>query len=112
MDNAALFRVRTEAAEKVKTAMEQHKLPKDSVGAYKYNNTVTFIENIKGVLEDEYFEAATDGMKGLVDKIPNDLTNFKANVSITKPDVKKTSLEAAALISATTAAKVTANEDA
>ena len=38
MDNAALFRVQTEVTKRVKAAMEQHKLPKDSVGAYKYNN--------------------------------------------------------------------------
>jgi hypothetical protein len=80
--------------------------------AYKYNNAVTFIENIKGVLEDKYFEAATNSMKGLVDKIPNDLTKCKANVAITKPDVRKMSLEASALISSTTAAGITTTEDA
>ena len=32
MDNVALFRVRTEAAERVRLAMEKHKLHKDSVG--------------------------------------------------------------------------------
>ena len=51
-------------------------------------------------------------MKGLVDKIPNDLTKFKANVSITKADVKKTSLEAAELVSSTISAKITKNKDA
>ena len=66
MDNAALVRVRTEAAERTKVAMEVHKLPNDSVGGYRYNHAVTFIKNIKGVLEDEYFEAAADGMKGLL----------------------------------------------
>ena len=64
MDNAALFRVRTEAAERVRLAMEKHKLPKDSVGGYRYNDAITFIENIEGVLEDEYFENANDGMRG------------------------------------------------
>ena len=42
MDNPALFHVRTESVERVKAAMEQHKLPKDSVGAYKYNNAHQF----------------------------------------------------------------------
>jgi len=112
MDNAALFRVRTEAAERIKAAMVAHKLPKDSVGGYKYNHAVTFIENIEGVLEDEYFEAAKDGMKGLTSEEPNELTGFKANVAITKADVKKASLEAAALVSSTTAAEITTNEDA
>ena len=99
MDNAALFRVRTEAAERIKAAMVAHKLPKDSVGGYKYNHAVTFIENIEGVLEDEYFEAAKDGMKGLTSAEPNELTRFKANVAITKADVKKALLKAAALVS-------------
>ena len=31
MDNAALFRVRTEAAKRVRLAMDKHKLHKDSV---------------------------------------------------------------------------------
>ena len=109
MDNAALFRVRTEAAERIKAAMVAHKLPKDSVGGYKYNHAVTFIENIEGVLEDEYFEAAKDGMKGLTSAEPNELTGFKANVAITKADVKKASLEAAALVSSATAAEITTN---
>ena len=91
--------------------MEQHKLPKDSVGAYKYNNPVTFIENTKGVPKDKYFEAATDGIKGLVDKILNDLTKCKVKLAIPKADVKKTSLGAAALISSKTAAKITIHED-
>ena len=112
MDNAALFRVRTEAAERIKVAMAAHKLPKDSVGGYRYNHAVTFIENIEGVLEDEYFEAAKDGMKGLISETANDLTDFKANVAITRADVKKASLEAARLVSSSTAAEITTNEDA
>ena len=71
MDNAALFRVRTEAAEQIKVAMVAHKLLKDSVGGYRYNHAVTFVENIEGVLEEEYFEAAKDGMKGLTSAEPN-----------------------------------------
>ena len=61
MDNATLFSVRTEAAERIRVAMEQHKLPKDDVGGYRYNHAVTLVENIEGVLEDQYFENATDG---------------------------------------------------
>ena len=89
MDNAALFRVRTEAAKRIKVAMAVHKLPKDSVGGYRYNHAVTFIENIEGVLEDEYFEAAKDGMKGLLSVDANELMGFKANVAITRADVQK-----------------------
>ena len=70
-------------------------------GVYTYNSAITFVKNIKEVLEDEYFEAPTDEMKGLVEEIPNELTKFKAKVAITKADVKKMLLEAAALISST-----------
>ena len=69
--------------------MEKHKLPKDSVGGYRYNDAITFIENVEGVLEDEYFENANDGMRGLVASSPNELTRFKANVAITRADVKR-----------------------
>ena len=50
---------------------------------------MTFIENVEGVLEDEYFENATNGMRGLIDLQPNKLTRFKANVAITRADVKR-----------------------
>ena len=112
MDNAALFRVQTEAAERIKAAMEGHTLPKDSVGGYRYNHAVTFVENIEGVLEDEYFEAAADGMKGLLSEAANELTGFKANVAITRADVKKASKDAAALVGAEEVAEITTNEDA
>ena len=111
MDNAALFRVRTEAAERVRQAMEKHKLPKDSVGGYRYNDAVTFIENVEGVLEDEYFENANDGMRGLVNLLPNELTSFKANVAITRADVKRQSIADAPGGDATKA-EITSNEDA
>ena len=75
--------------------MEPHKLAKDSVGGYKYNNAVTFTENIVGVLEDEYFENVTDGMKRIISENPNELTGFKANVAVTKADVKAMLIAAA-----------------
>ena len=53
---------------------------------------MSFIENVEGVLEDEYFENETDGMRGLVDLQPNKLTRFKANVAITRADVKRQSI--------------------
>ena len=112
MDNAALFRVRTEATKIIKVAMEANKLPKDSVGKYRYNHAGTFAENVEGVLEDAYFKAAAGGMKGLLSAEANELTGFKANVAITRADLKKTSLEAAAFVSSATAAKITTNKDA
>ena len=112
MDNAALFRVRTEAAERVKVAMEPHKLAKDIVGGYKYNNAVTFTENIAGVLKDEYFENATYTMKGLISESPNELTGFKANVAVTKADVKAALIATAVAIGGNAVPEITTNEDA
>ena len=86
--------------------------PRTAWGGYRYNHAVTFVKNIEGVLEDEYFEAAKDGMKGLLSEAAKDLTGFKANVAITRADAKKASLEAAALVSSATAAEITTNEDA
>ena len=101
MDNAALFSVRTEAAKRIRVAMEQHNLPKDDVGGYRYNHAVTLVENIEGVLEDQYFENATDGMKGLLSETANEITDFKANVAIRAAEVKAASVAAAAAISTT-----------
>ena len=93
-------------------ALEGHTLPKDSVGGYRYNHAVTFVENTEGVLEDEYFETAGDGMKGLLSETTNELTGFKANVAITRADIKKASKDAAALVSSREVAEITKNEDA
>ena len=76
MANGALFRVRTEAAARIKVAMENYILAKDRVGGFNYNNAVTFVERIGDILEDEYFESATDGMRGLLSDAPNELTKF------------------------------------
>ena len=62
--------------------------------------------------EDKYSEAASNGTKGLVSTLTNKLTGFKANVTITRADVKKTLLEAALLISSTTPANITTHEGA
>ena len=65
-DNVALSRVREEAAGRVKLAMGQRKLSKDSVGRFRHSDTVTSIEHVEGVLKDEYSEKTADGMKGLL----------------------------------------------
>ena len=113
MDNVTLFRVRTEAAERIKVATESHALLRKSVGGTgKYNHAATFVENIEGVLKDEYFEAAADGMKSLLRKTANELTGFKANVAITRADVKRAPREAAARIGPREVPDITTNEDA
>ena len=71
MADRALFRVRTEAAARIKLAMENYILAKDHVGGFKYNNAVTFVERIGDILKDEYFESAMDGMRGLLSDAPN-----------------------------------------
>ena len=111
MENAGLFRVCTKAVKRVKVGIKPHKLAKDSVSGCKYNNAVTFTKQITGVLEDEYFENTTDGMKGLISENPNELTGFKANVAVTKADVKA-ALIAAAAIGGNAAPEITTNEDA
>ena len=110
MDNAALFLVRTEDAARVKVAMEAHQLAKDRVGSYKYNNAVTLVENIRGVLGDKYFESTTDSMQGLISAAPNKLMNFKANEAVTRADVKAESIAAAAAIISTAALEITTSK--
>ena len=68
--------------------MGQHKLPKDSISGYQYNATVIFVKNIQGVLEDEFFDRTTDGMKGMVSSVSNILTRLKANNAIIRANVK------------------------
>ena len=91
-------------------AIENHKLPKDSMGGYRYNHAVTFIEHIKDVLGDKYCEAAANGMQGLISAVVNELAGFKANTTTTRAEVKNMLLEVAALISSTTAAEITSYE--
>ena len=112
MDNAALFNVRTEAGARIKEAMAIHTLPKDEIGGYRYNHAVTFVEDIGGVLEDQYFEATTDGMKGLLNEVDNELTGFKANVAVRASEVKAASIAAAAEISSTAVPHINTNEEA
>ena len=66
------------------------------MGGFKYKNAVTFVERIGDILEDEYFESATDRMCGLLSDTPNELTKFQANFSVTKADVKAASIVEAA----------------
>ena len=72
---------------------------------------MTFIENVEGVLEDEYFENAADGMRGMVDLQPNELTRFKANIAITRVALKRQSI-ADAPGGDKSKAEITSNEDA
>ena len=112
MADGALFRVRTEAAARIKLAMENYILAKDRVGGFKYNNAVTFVKRIGDILEDKYFESATDGMCGLLSDAPNKLTKFQANVAVTKADVKAALIVEAAARGPNAKPEITTNEDA
>lgn len=98
MDNAALFSVRPEAARKIKVTMKPHQLPQDAVGSYKYKYAVKVIEIKQGVLKDQNLKDTTEGMKGLMDKNPHTLTEFKANIVIKATNVKQESDAAAAWV--------------
>ena len=89
MDTVAFFRVREETTDQIKLAIRQHKLSKDTVSGFRYNSAVTFIKHFQGVLEDDFFDKTTNGMKGLASPISNILTRFKANVAITRADIKR-----------------------
>ena len=112
MADGAVFRVRTEASARIKLAMEDYVLAKDRVGGFKYNNAVTFVERIGDILKDEYFESATDGMRGLLSSTPNEITRFQANVAVTKADVKAASIVEAATRGQNATPEITTNEDA
>ena len=72
---------------------------------------MTFIEHFQGILEDEFFDKTTNGMKGLASSISNILTRFKANVAITRADIKR-QLIANARGGDAAKAETTTNEDA
>ena len=73
MDGSALFRVQTDARDRVKTEIGQLELPKDDVGGYEYNTAVTLIKQIDRILKQQLFEDFTDGMVGLGSKNINTL---------------------------------------
>ena len=90
-DGGALFRVRMDTQAGVKAHMQELLIVKNNVVGYKYNATVTLINQINCVLYQQLFEESADGMIGLGSETPNTLTNFKSNVAIKKNDVKRQS---------------------
>ena len=66
MEGGALFKVRSEAKERVLAAFTAIDLHKNKVGGYAYNDANTLITEIKRVLAEQLFEDSTDEMKGLL----------------------------------------------
>ena len=99
MDGGALFRVRTEARNRVLKEMSDTCLHNNEVGGYAYNNTNTLLTQFERVIERHFNEDSADGMKGLAINVSNVLNNYKSTVHIKKRDVLTESRAAAKLSS-------------
>ena len=99
MEGGALFKVRSEAKERVLAAFAAIDILKNEVGGYAYNDANTLITEIERVLAEQLFEDSTDGMKGLISMAKNTLTEYKATISIKCKDVLKDSKDATACLS-------------
>ncbi len=91
MEGGALFKVRSEAKERVLAAFAAINIRKNEVSSYAYNDANTLVTEIKRVLAEQLFEDSTDGMKGLLSTATNTLTEYKATISIKRKDVLKNS---------------------
>jgi len=94
MEGGALFKVRSEAKERVLVAYA-----KIEVGGYVCNDANMLVTDIKHVLAEQLFEDSTDGMKGLLSTAKNTLTEYKATISIKRKDILKDSKDATDLLS-------------
>jgi hypothetical protein len=63
MEGGALFKVSSEAKERVLAAFTAIDLRKNKVGGYAYNDANTLITEIKRVLAEQLYEDSTDEMK-------------------------------------------------
>jgi len=91
MEGGALFKVRSEAKERVLAAFTAIDLHKNVVGSYAYNNANMLITEIKCLLAEQQFKDSTDEMKGLLSTAKNTLTEYNAHISIKRKDVIKDS---------------------
>ena len=57
------------------------------VGGYAYNDARICVTQGKRVLERQMFEDSVDGMLSLASETPNELTNMKSIVSITRKHI-------------------------
>ena len=106
MEGGALFKVRSEAKDRVLAAFAAIDIRKNEVGGYAYNDANMLVTEIKRVLAEQLFEDSTDGMKGLLSTATNTLTEYKATISIKRKDVLKDSKDAAARLSSSSGTTV------
>jgi len=89
MEGGALFKVRSEAKERVLAAFTVIDIRKNEVGGDAYNDANTLVTEIKRVLAEQLFKDSMDRMKGLLSTTKNTLTESKATISIKRKDVLK-----------------------
>ena len=106
MEGGALFKVRSEAKERVLAAFPAIDIRKNEVDGYAYNDANTLVTEIERVLAEQLFEDSTDGMKGLLSTATNTLTEYKATISIKRKDILKDSKDAAARLSSSSGTMV------
>ena len=87
MEGGALFKVWSEAKERVLAAFVVINILKNEVDGYAYNDANTLVTEIKCILAEQLFEDSTDGMKGLLSTATKTLTEYKATISIKRKDV-------------------------
>jgi ElaB/YqjD/DUF883 family membrane-anchored ribosome-binding protein len=106
MEGGALFKVRSEAKERVLAAFPAINIRKNEVDDYAYNDANMLVTEIERVLAEQLFEDSTDGMKGLLSTATNTLTEYKATISIKRKDVLKDSKDAAPRLSSSSGTMV------
>jgi hypothetical protein len=82
MEGGALFKVRSEAKERVLAAFAAIDIRKNEVGGYAYNDANTLVTEIERVLAEQLFEDSTDGMNGLLSTAKNTLTEYKRGLCV------------------------------
>ena len=91
MEGGALFKVRSEAKERVLAAFAAIDICKNEVSGYTYNDANTLVTEIKRVLAEQLFEDSIEGMKRLLSTATNTLIEYNATISIKCKDVLKDS---------------------
>ena len=85
--DGAIFRVRSEAKERMLKEFSTIEFTKNEVGGYAYNDANTLVVEIERLLGEQLFEDTTDGMKGLASTSKNTLNGYKGNIAIRRKDV-------------------------
>ena len=97
-DGGAIFRVRTEARNRVLKEMSDTCLHNNEVGGYAYNNTNALLTQIERVLKRNLSEDSSYRMKGLASDTSNVLNEYKSTINIKKRDVLAASIASADIV--------------